>query len=90
VKRAWFRATPLQAAIHTVVLLAANAALLRVMAERDLVSKVFAAGGHLPAGTILAIVVFFAVRLTVMVALPGLLLAHAWLWAVEWAGRRRR
>ena len=72
-----------RAVLYWIVMVILHAVLLHVMAARDVVSKVFAAGQHLPAGYLALIGLFFFVRLTVVLALPGLILTHLGQWAVE-------
>lgn len=68
----------------------AQAILQQVFARIDVVSSLFAAGSHLPAGRLVLALVFVALRLFVFLALPGWLAARMTLRLLRRAGIQRR
>jgi hypothetical protein len=63
-------------AAEVAVLLALHAMLLRVMADRHIVSSIFAGGSHVPQSVTLTAGFFVIVRLYVYLLLPGVILAR--------------
>jgi hypothetical protein len=65
-------------------LLLAHRLLLAYLAERDMVSRIFAAGPHVPAPVTATVIAFLVVRLLTVLALPGMILARIGLVAMDW------
>jgi hypothetical protein len=57
-------------------LLVAHEVLLRVMADNQIVTKLLSPGGHTPTGELWTAGLFMAVRVTVVLLLPGILLSR--------------
>lgn len=86
----WKR-TLIMSGVEVVFILMLHAFLIRWLAERDLVSKLFAAGNHLPISTIAVIVIFLLARFLAVMALPGIVLARLGLVAWEYLrGEKKR
>jgi hypothetical protein len=78
----------LTAAIEIGALLLAHALLLRLMADRHVVSTILAGGPHVPPAVIGTAGVFVLVRLAAVLLLPGIVLARVV--ALVMDGRERR
>jgi hypothetical protein len=85
----WQR-TLIQGAVEIGLLLAAHRLLIGYMAGHDVASKVFAAGPHVPKGTLAIAGVFLLVRILAVVALPGMILARVGLVIHDRVTDRRR
>ena len=66
------------------LLLALHGVLIRYMADHDVVSRIFAAGSHVPRGTLAAAGFFLLVRFLVVLALPGMILSRCGLILFDW------
>jgi hypothetical protein len=66
------------------VILILHAVLLRVMATRQIVSTLLAAGDHVPRLTLACAILFVVVRFLAVLALPGLILARVGMALAEW------
>jgi len=66
------------------VLLVVHCILLSYFASHDIVSRIFAAGPHVPIWMLLLAITFVLVRLLAVFALPGLILARIGLIIYYW------
>jgi hypothetical protein len=71
-------------AAELTVLLLIHALLLHWFSSHDIVSRIFAAGPHVPPGTLLLTLTFVLVRFLAVFALPGLILARIGLIIYYW------
>ena len=62
-------------AILTATLLLLHYVLILIFSRYDIVSKLFAAGSHLPTSTLLGALFFMLIRIVTGFILPGLILA---------------
>ena len=84
-----WRRTLIRGIIEIVLLLALHSVLLRMMAKGNLASMIFTGGGDVPIFTLLTVILFFIVRLLVILGLPGIILARAGLVVWDYAADKR-
>jgi hypothetical protein len=79
----------LVSAIVVAAALVAHFVMIRVFAEANVVSSLFACGEHVPPSTAALAVAFMVARLFTVMLLPGVILSAIGAWAVErWAESR--
>lgn len=83
----WKR-TLLVSTVEIGALLALHAVLIRVMADRQIVSTILAANETVPRSTLALATSFLLVRFLVVLALPGMILARIGLVFLDWRASR--
>jgi len=79
-----FKRMAIRLAIEVFILLALHAILHAVLANSDVVSRIFAASHAVPARELVTALAFFVVRFLAVLALPGLVLARLAAWLVDY------
>ena len=85
----WKR-TLLVSIMEIAALLILHAVLIRLMADRQIVSTILAANESVPRSTLALATIFLVVRFLVVLALPGMILARIGLVLLDWRLERHR